>query len=485
MGATNRARIIGAALLFVGLSYLLGIIGDVTSVQPWVLQRPSFWLFAILAPLVLGAGLLFVGATFPSRRPSRRRIAYLVLILAVLYNAYEAWQLARIDAAFFVLRLLLLAVCIVALLHLLLSRSRLDSVVARETAPPRTEEEPHREVVSHIADDDAHWHDALEQSLLTTGVQERRRRPWWPLLLLLIVLAAGWSIFVTATQQIDADAPAGVQALISIVLSLLGVVTLGTILAQMKRWIQQRRARSAEQELRKKRARRPVFYLRSFALDDEIGQATPLDLVLNITIANPEQAVTTILRECGPVIAIGRPGERLPALGAARFYVSQELWQEKVADVVKVSQLVLWATGVTPGLRWELAHLLRSVPPEKLILWAHPQLLDLDQEEKEAEWRRFLAGLGTLFPQPFPEQLGQVRFFYFDKDYRPVPVAGGNPVAALTSVLTAKAVPPFDPQGLKKRRFWQRIRLGGLIVFLLVIAGFILFAIVSGGFSSD
>src|ERR1700689_734469 len=87
-----------------------------------------------------------------------------------------------------------------------------------------------------------------------------------------------------------------------------------------------------------------------------------------------------------PGDAIGRPGEGLPALGAARFYVANAHWQEKVADVATVARLVVWASGTTQGLQWEITHLIRSLAPEKLVLWAHPHLLDLDADEREAEW---------------------------------------------------------------------------------------------------
>jgi hypothetical protein len=31
----------------------------------------------------------------------------------------------------------------------------------------------------------------------------------------------------------------------------------------------------------------------------------------------------------------------------------------------------IWTTGHTEGLRWEIKHLLESVPPQKLFLWLH------------------------------------------------------------------------------------------------------------------
>src|SRR5205085_11213724 len=95
-------------------------------------------------------------------------------------------------------------------------------------------------------------------------------------------------------------------------------------------------AQNAFEELQGDKSRRPVFYLRSFRMD-----GTP-----------QEQKVMTEFRKCGPVIAIGRPDEKLPQLGAARFYVSHARWKETVAAILRVSQLVVWTTGITEGLRW-------------------------------------------------------------------------------------------------------------------------------------
>jgi hypothetical protein len=209
-------------------------------------------------------------------------------------------------------------------------------------------------------------------------------------------------------------------------------------------------ARSAQDELRRPACRHPVLYLRSFALDAKLATPSLPELLLGlIPLADAEQTLTREMRKVGPVIAIGRPGEALPALGAARFYVSHERWKEKVADVVRVAELVVWATGVTEGLRWEISHLMESLPPEKLVLWAHPHLLRVGEAEREAEWKRFREMLGGLFPRPLPERLGSTRFFYFTPDHEPIAV-GPSPFrnaqrSALRKLLRAKGYPKPDP----------------------------------------
>jgi hypothetical protein len=185
------------------------------------------------------------------------------------------------------------------------------------------------------------------------------------------------------------------------------------------------RARSAEQELERNATRRPVLYLRSFALDEETARPSAGELLLGMTpTASAEQMLAKVLnRYKGPVIAIGLPGEKLPGLGAARFYANHDVWHQKVADAAHVSQLVVWTTGTTEGLRWEISHLLKSVPPSKLIVWAHPQLLRAGKAEREREWSEFLAKLGGAFPKKLPEPLGKTRFIWFKDDWEPVPVA--------------------------------------------------------------
>ncbi len=206
------------------------------------------------------------------------------------------------------------------------------------------------------------------------------------------------------------------------------------------RWIRQSwqlKARSAEEELARAGAKRPVFYLRSFNLDERLDKPSLFERLMgSIPLANSEQVLTRQLRKIGPVIAIGRPGEKLPALGAARFYVSEDLWHQKVGDVVKVSQLVLWATGITPGLRWEIGHLIENLPPEKLVLWAHPHLLKMTATEREEEWTKFLAALGDIFPKPLPATLGDARFICFAADWQPIPIAPRwwGPVRAMSSL---------------------------------------------------
>jgi hypothetical protein len=213
------------------------------------------------------------------------------------------------------------------------------------------------------------------------------------------------------------------------------------------------RARSAEDELWRAGSRRPVLYLRSFALDARLQH---------------EDAVMKELRKIGPVVAIGRPGEDLPPLGASRFYVDDRHWQTKVEDIVRVAQLVIWATGVSEGLRWELAHLRASLPPERLILWTHPSLLGLSGAQAEAEWRQFLTNLGYLLPAPLPTELGDIKYLFFDSQWQTFAARGNEQVGPLLAVLRTKGLLRQSSLRWRVVLAWTQI-IGGCVIAVLVL----------------
>jgi hypothetical protein len=145
------------------------------------------------------------------------------------------------------------------------------------------------------------------------------------------------------------------------------------VMLRLNRLVRQARARSAEDEILRPGSRQPILYLRSFELDQHIAEhrLTLREFLFAQPQATAEEILAKELRRCGPVIAIGRPGEHLPELGAARFYVSGERSRDKIADLVRVVQLVVVGTGATQGLAWELSHLIKNLPADRLVLWAH------------------------------------------------------------------------------------------------------------------
>jgi hypothetical protein len=78
------------------------------------------------------------------------------------------------------------------------------------------------------------------------------------------------------------------------------------------------------------------------------------------------------LRRHGPVIAIGRPGEKLPPLGAARAYVDDKLWQAEVTKLAQESRLVVLLLDRTSGVAWEFCRLVELGAHARLVLVMPP-----------------------------------------------------------------------------------------------------------------
>lgn len=103
------------------------------------------------------------------------------------------------------------------------------------------------------------------------------------------------------------------------------------------------------------------------------------------------------------LVAIGRPGEKIPAVGAIKYYVSDDNWRMVVAHLVKHAKLIFLRIGVTDGLAWEINHVLcshRDVPVVLVLIDenGHPMpsriattlLGDIAGESLGAELGKFL-----------------------------------------------------------------------------------------------
>jgi hypothetical protein len=117
--------------------------------------------------------------------------------------------------------------------------------------------------------------------------------------------------------------------------------------------------------------RRPVLLLRSFA-DESMSIAETSSFVLTSgqmsSLARMEESIADQLRPFGPLIAIGKPGESLPRLGASRNYYSDAQWQAAALELMREALLIVVIAGVSPGLRWELEAIARAGHQSKLLV---------------------------------------------------------------------------------------------------------------------
>ena len=124
-------------------------------------------------------------------------------------------------------------------------------------------------------------------------------------------------------------------------------------------------------------ARAPVLYLRSFADDGMTGAGSPgarvwRSIRWHTQVVSVEQELARVMSRVGPVVAIGRPGDSLPELGAARLYTREDEWRTKVTELMRQARLVVIRTGTTPGLQWEIEQATDLVPPERLVFVSLP-----------------------------------------------------------------------------------------------------------------
>ena len=126
-------------------------------------------------------------------------------------------------------------------------------------------------------------------------------------------------------------------------------------------------------EVRAKDPRPPVVYFRSFDVDSQMviaqGRGASWARFFYYTVSvSPEQEMGFILGQVGPVVAIGKPGERLPELGAARIYVPDDQWREVVTTWMSEAALVVFRAGETEGLWWEIEQALARCSRRRILI---------------------------------------------------------------------------------------------------------------------
>jgi len=181
-------------------------------------------------------------------------------------------------------------------------------------------------------------------------------------------------------------------AMFSAVLPIFAGILLG-------RWATRLRQISAKQ-LSETDRRAPVLLLRSFKDEDiTVYSSTANSSFSRLTLHQGqvrfEETIADQLSTVGPLIAIGKPGETLPQLGAARNYYADADWQDAIKRFLAESKLVVVIAGLTGGLRWELDHIVREQLLSKLIVVVPPS-------KAQQRWRTLREALSSALP---PEAL--------------------------------------------------------------------------------
>lgn len=133
----------------------------------------------------------------------------------------------------------------------------------------------------------------------------------------------------------------------------------------------------------------PVLYLRSFDVD-RTSFFTPSE----------EEILSPIFGTLGPMIAIERPGERLPNIGASRIASDDNTWQNLVDELSDEASVIVMQIGTTPGFLWEFAHVVEHCDPRKVVL---VQPFETRKNSLTETYSTFRAMAKPHISHPFPD----------------------------------------------------------------------------------
>lgn len=188
-------------------------------------------------------------------------------------------------------------------------------------------------------------------------------------LFLLFGLMAAMVLLSPAPSRVtDSDNPAAVraQAFIEIGHRSAGILLLGggIVVALVGLWVfryGRRHVIDLASDSVNTASRDTVLYLRDFESDRASGFG-------RISMSSEEEQLTKALRGIGTAIAVGRPCEDLPPIGAPRIYYDDKEWRDRVGELIRSARLVVIRTGTGDGLHWEVHHVIRCVRPEQLLV---------------------------------------------------------------------------------------------------------------------
>jgi hypothetical protein len=230
--------------------------------------------------------------------------------------------------------------------------------------------------------------------------------------------------------------------------------------------------------------RAPVVYLRSFTTDKHLSRR-PRAIGRLLSTRTEEEQLVEALRDMGPVVAIGRPGERLPRLGATRIYIEDADWQQQVLSWFERAALVVIHVPPFPtqGVVWEIERSLSHVPLSRLTFL-------ISRESNGMEW---LAGkiqehgLTISNPQKLPR--GPYRavssgLVYFSSD-RHAELSPLLKPPFFRRPFSQPLVPAYrlalKPVTMRATGFWQPLPLGfGDALIAAVWVTFLAVVVVSG-----
>jgi len=168
--------------------------------------------------------------------------------------------------------------------------------------------------------------------------------------------------------------------------------------------------------LLEKDTRPPILYLRSFD-DDELVDTTRSSAVIPLTNTY-EVRINQALANIGPMISIGRPGEALPKIGSARFYVSDEEWQTAIEYFLNRAVAVVIMMGSTKGVLWEIERAIQYTNPERLLIFFPYVFSEIGRSKRllryilDPGWNETIVKFGNKLPIMAQKRVDRYKLFY-------------------------------------------------------------------------
>ena len=204
-----------------------------------------------------------------------------------------------------------------------------------------------------------------------------------------------------------------------------------------------------------------------------------------------EEVLAGVLSHIGPVIAVGRPGERLNPSGASRLYVPDEEWKETVSRLMSSARLVvlfLFSSSTkkdraaSVGFTWEIDQACKVLQPQQLLLMlprgaailktrGYYELLYTKRKSKSylRASKGYLDRLNHLLPHPLPPEAGEADYIFFTQGWTHRLVR-----ARKFQNLASTLKPLFQNLGLKppKQNYWYFLHEPKTIMMVVYILVF-------------
>jgi hypothetical protein len=157
--------------------------------------------------------------------------------------------------------------------------------------------------------------------------------------------------------------------------------------------------------------REPILYLRAFYEEFE-------PKVIYYDKARTDEALAKVLKNIGPLVAVGKPGDKIHPLGAIRVYFNENDWQENIKNLMSISKLVVIQAGHSPSLEWEIATAIKCLKPQQL-LFTFLSWQQLEKASRQSEFKKFAIQLKLISNFDLPQLIDAAYFLYFDREWNP------------------------------------------------------------------